>query len=35
MSAMDSAVSSVLQPFAFILFNHHSQLVRCGSPIVQ
>ena len=37
MSAVDSAVSSVLQPFAFILFlfNLHSQLVRCGSPIVQ
>lgn len=35
MSAVDYAVTSVLQPFAFILFNHHSQLVKCGSPIVQ
>ena len=35
MSAVDSAVSSALRPFAFILFNHHSHLVRWGRPIVQ
>lgn len=35
MRPMDSAVTSVLQPLPFYSLNRHSQLVRCGSPIVQ